>query len=172
MSKKCKPVVYFNVWVCVCARYCMFTCLQVTFSRSRHVMMLLSLALIRHSVLSLSEGLPKIKSHKNLSTHTITCKFFKCLAISTTGTAVISFSLYTRNLISVGLCLLTCRQTWWASLLVWSLSPSWRSTHWCSSGLKQCSFHSSPSRWEPCLQGSSYTCVTPHIPCAAPAGLT
>ncbi len=33
--------------------------------------MLLSLALIRHSVLSLSEGLPKIKPYKNLSTHTI-----------------------------------------------------------------------------------------------------
>lgn len=49
--------------VCVCAVY--FTCLQVTFSRSWHVMMLLSLALIRHSVLSLSEGLPKKESYSH-----------------------------------------------------------------------------------------------------------
>lgn len=40
-----------------------FTCLQVTFSRSWHVMMLLSLALIRHSVLSLSDGLKRHSNH-------------------------------------------------------------------------------------------------------------
>lgn len=60
-----------SVCVCVCVTV-YFTCLQVTFSRSWQVMMLLSLALIRHSVLSLTEGLPKMKPHKNLSTHTVT----------------------------------------------------------------------------------------------------
>lgn len=96
-----------------------------------------------------------------------------CSDISTTGVAcIINVDISTRNPIQAVLCLLTWRRTWEASLAVWSPSLSLRSTHWCSSGLKRCSSHSSPSRWEPCRQGSSYTFGTPRIPCAAPAVLT
>lgn len=52
-----------------------FTCLQVTFSRSWDVIMLLSLALIRHSVLSLSEGLREMKSARH--THYQLFKFIQ-----------------------------------------------------------------------------------------------
>lgn len=73
-------------------------------------MMLLSLALIRHSVLSLSEGLPK----KESCSHRLKNK---------RNIELICFSLEDSDA-----SLLTCRQTWEVSLAVLSPSPSWRST--------------------------------------------
>lgn len=142
--------------------------------------MLRSLALIRHSVRSLSVGL-----HQQRQTHRGFISTLLYLSVhGSSGPAdhhtfpLLSISFYmfdfvwnsSRYFISIcNFCRLTCRQTWWGSQAARSPGLSWRSTRWCSSALRRCSSHSNPSRWGPFPRGSSCTCGTPHTPCGGSA---